>query len=141
MRVNEIRKRLAKHYQTVIGVRPVRFEILTGNYRVRFIRAPKMEPDSSEVQPLQVAPRRPWKISPQYIYAGLMLVVIGAAIGLLAGSVWLRSPAKGVAEEFWEPALRSPQPVILCVGHRLSSVFPGTTGAAPTQAYQIISTS
>jgi hypothetical protein len=139
VRVNEIRKRLAKHYQTVADARPVRFEILAGNYRVRFV-TPKPEPSVTEPQPVHRAPGRWWNAAPWYAYLGLVLAIVVLIAGLIAGSVWLRSPAKGAAEEFWGPAMRSPQPVILCVGHpvvyRLSRKYWLRGNATPPDHFQ-----
>lgn len=130
VRINEIRKRLAKHYQTVGEVRPVRFEILAGNYRVRFITAtPAVQ--VSEAQPVHRARGKWW-----YVSGGVALAVLG----LIASSLWLRPPAKNAAEEFWGPALRSPQPVILCVGHpvvyRLSRKYWLRSKAGPPDHFQ-----
>jgi hypothetical protein len=130
VRINEIRKRLAKHYQTVGELRPVRFEILAGNYRVHFI-TPTAAVQVTEVQPVHRARGKWW-----YVSGGVALAVLG----LIAISLWLRPPAKDAAEEFWGPALRSPQPVILCVGHpvvyRLSRKYWLRSKAGPPDHFQ-----
>jgi len=106
VRVNEIRKRLWKHYQATGDTCTIRFEIPVGKYRVRFI-PPNME-SAPQGQPTPRLLRRlPW-----YLYLAFALAVIGAVSGL----IWVRLPVSAI-DQFWGPVLRSPQPVILCMGH------------------------
>lgn len=130
VRVNEIRKRLAQYYQTGGGVGVVRFEVPSGCYRVKFVM-PEVEAER-KVEP---APRSARRRIPWYAYVAFVLTGALAVSGLL-----LLPPAKGAVENFWEPALRSPEAVILCSGHpvvyRLTHKYWVSRGLGPPDHFR-----
>ena len=75
VRMNELRKRLAKYYHDSEVSAPLRFTVPTGSYRVEF-----------DAPPLRSVP------APE-------------------------TPALSALELFWQPAVRSPRPVIICSPH------------------------
>ena len=131
VRVNEIRKRLAQYYQTGGGAGVVHFEVPSGCYRVKFAMPEvEVEKKKEELGPLTARRKISWRV-----YSGLLLVCILAVAGL----VWIRPPQSAL-DEFWEPALRSPEPVILCSGHpvvyRLTHKYWDQKGLGPTDHFR-----
>jgi hypothetical protein len=114
VRVNEIRKRLAKYYQENPD-QAVRFEIPAGSYRVEFktsslpVPVPAAAEDPSA--PLKLKQLR-WK----YATVSVCLAAV------LFGGFWLARPPDPLLT-FWRPALRSSNSVIICTGNPVTYGF------------------
>lgn len=108
VRANEVRKRLAQYYMQA-GNRPfpVRIELPPGHYVPQFLfdEGGAAEPESV---PQAMASRR-WRAA-----------VAVAVPALAAIALWLtgRPAARpGVLEQFWGPALRGSEAVLICLAH------------------------
>lgn len=103
VRVNELRKRLAKYYQQAEGLE-IRFEIPARGYRVEVVR---------EAPSVAKAAAKP------VTRHGEKWAAIAVAMLLVLGAGWwmTRSMAVGQLEKFWGPAMEAGQPVVLCAGH------------------------
>ncbi len=88
VRVNELRKRLAKYYQEATVRGEVRFTIPTGSYRVEFAPLTNVE--------------------------NVKAVANGAPAPAEAA---VAAPAPSALERFWRPALLSSRPVVICSPH------------------------
>lgn len=103
VRVNEIRKRLARYYQQEGAGDRVRLEVPIGSYRVEF-HTPTPE------SPPPAAPPKP-KRRPKILWiAGAALVPAAALV------LWLAHTPPPL-DLFWEPVLRSSKPVVICTVH------------------------
>ncbi|HWQ54532.1 MAG TPA: hypothetical protein VN442_12680 [Bryobacteraceae bacterium] len=101
VKASEVRKRLAQYYGDAGSASGIHIEIPSGSYTPEFrVAAPAAGP----------VPRTAWR---RY-WLPLTLLVIAAAGVTVA--TWLLRPA-GALDRFWEPVLRSQQPVLLCVAH------------------------
>lgn len=114
VRINEVRKRLAKHNQQAPHA-AVRFEIPGGGYRVDFhLEDPSQPPMLTEAVEVpaaaSVVPSVPRRLPRAVIIGGLLLV---AAMGAMLH----RARSRDLVEQFWGPALDARAPVVLCSGH------------------------
>lgn len=106
VRMNEIRKRLAKYYSEN-ACTGVHFELPLGGYHVEFRDEPSTTAKSMESAGPKASDARhpaPWK----YCWLALLVPV--------AGVMWF---ARGtdVVDQFWQPALHTSAPVIICTGN------------------------
>lgn len=112
---SEVRKRLAQYYQIPGHERELKIDLPSGSYAPDFhlpVGPVVIEPAATTKEVaamLPVAPRtrRVWWI------AGLSALVIVS--GMLVFAVFGAKP-QTLVDEFWKPILRSPEPVLLCVG-------------------------
>lgn len=107
VRATEVRKRLALYYDRTGGGGSLRIVLEPGTYVPEFRRNPGGSTPQSEPAP-QPAPRtivrRRWWIP-------------AAGAAALALFVWaILRPQPGPLREFWAPTLKSPKPVVICVG-------------------------
>jgi len=101
VRATEVRKRLAQAYGESGKDDGVRFEIPAGSYRVE-LRSSSAKPAAPVA--VRTRPRWPWLV------AALALLFAAAAL-------WgLRRPAASTLDQFWQPMLTSPKPVLIYCG-------------------------
>jgi hypothetical protein len=135
VRANEIRKRLAKYSQHAAGA-PVRLEIPPGGYRVEFHLAGQEEAVASVVQDETGSPAAHTSARSRWIYAAVGVLAI-AALGISFRNVG--GPVDALIA-FWEPALESSSPVILCSGHpvlyRFTPAFRDKIRGSPANNFQ-----
>ncbi|MDZ4800261.1 MAG: hypothetical protein SGI92_19050 [Bryobacteraceae bacterium] len=106
VRVNELRKRLAKYYQEAGAVR-VRFEIPARGYRVEVLPAVIVAPAE------EPSPRR--RLVPVALALGL---AVAAVAGVAFAGWWQWNQRKlDVLHRFWAPALESRSSILICAGH------------------------
>jgi hypothetical protein len=105
VRATEVRKRLAQAYGESGKDDEVRFEIPAGSYRVE-LRWGASKPVASAAVGASAKPR------------GIRLAAALALALVAAAAVWgLRRPAARTAlDEFWQPMLASPKPVLVYCG-------------------------
>lgn len=107
----EVRKRLAQYYQVPGHQGEVRVDLPVGHYLPEFTPAC---PRVAELLPA-VKPRR----RPEALWAAVAVVL--AAVGLLAFSLWSAS----AMDAFWAPVLKTPGPVLVCIGQPVAFNFAG----------------
>jgi hypothetical protein len=112
----EVRKRLAQYYVTPEGAAAkVRIELPSGTYAPEFHYAPAThEEGHAQAASTSVpAPKQGWR----WLIAGLC----GAAALLLAAGTASRlsraNPNRTLFQKFWEPILRSHEPLLVAVAH------------------------
>lgn len=133
VRANELRKRLAKHYQSLAEAPAVRFSMPPGSYRLEIQeqQPPAAAPVEPELPGAPAVPAElPVSLQPADAVAGSsagsrrrVFVAAGAICGFLALAVaiwfgygrWFAP--KTALDRFWEPALRSDRPVVICIPH------------------------
>jgi hypothetical protein len=125
VRANEVRKRLARYYESITDQVPVRLDMPTGAYRVEF----RVQEPAAEVQPAPAPPvAEGTRSSPNRVFRldwRRTLALAGvAAVAVLVGWVWY---PRTQIEQFWGPVLQTQGRVIVCTGHpvvyRLSKDF------------------
>lgn len=122
VRANELRKRLAKHYQSLSAPPAVRFSLPPGSYRLEILEQPPPTPTSVVVEsapaPPAVAPMPPPQPSPRK-RNWLSLAAIIAALVPLLGFLTYRmiAPQRTIVDQFWQPALDDARPVVICIPH------------------------
>jgi hypothetical protein len=102
VKANEVRKRLAQYYQDAGSGAELQIELPPGSYIPEF-----RWPRAARPNPPATRPRR-WT-----------LAAIPALLAICAVALWLWSGRStgGVLDQFWQPFLRTPRPVLLCVAH------------------------
>lgn len=100
VKANEVRKRLAQHYQEAGTRSNLRIDLPAGSY----------VPDFHLVEEAVVPPSVPPRVHRWWLVAVAVLAVLGAvfAFSRLTGQ-------KSAFDEFWAPVLASPRPVLLCL--------------------------
>ncbi len=112
VKANEVRKRLAQYYREPGACGAVQIELPAGSY------SPEFRWRSPAEIPAQLArPRRGWWIA---ALAGVALMAVAAV------ALW-RTSRPDALELFWQPVLRSPRPVLLCVAHPIVYFLGGDT--------------
>jgi hypothetical protein len=108
----EVRKRLAQFYITPQGAgSEVRIELPSGSYAPEF----RYAEEPARPAPAVVAPPRPrWKR--HMLLAGSSLAVLGLA-GVLAAELSGGDPNARVFQQFWDPVLKAPEPLLVAVAH------------------------
>jgi len=127
---NDVRKRLAQFYHQPEHQGEVRIELVPGSYTPVFslpgnlpdmpssvnlvteasCATEEIPPDFPPNTPAVPQPRRPL---PRMVLAGFALFAIAVAIGV---SAWRFTEPNRLLKLFWDPLLKSPNPVLLCVG-------------------------
>lgn len=120
----DVRKRLAQYYLEPGHSCELRIEIPPGSYIPRFIAFPvaaSREPEETDVAPVSILERGPFfasvagRLHPRTLMAAM--AAAGAAIFVvLALVVTLMHSSGGALYRFWKPVLRSPNPILLCIG-------------------------
>lgn len=108
IRMGEVRKRLAKYYYENPNAE-IRFDVPAGGYRVEFKLAPAnhVQATSADDSTPPIRSHLPWK----YMLAGLLVVITAGA------AFWLGfAKPPEVLTLFWQPALHSSAPVVICEG-------------------------
>lgn len=120
-RAHLLRNKLLEFYTHENPGQPVRIELPKGSYCPRFIEAefsvatapPDMEtapaPAPIAIEPVPAMPRH--ARSRRWIG---VLVLIGLLAVAMSVFVIKRRPARTALDEFWQPVLESPHPVLLC---------------------------
>jgi hypothetical protein len=106
VKANEVRKRLAQHYQESGAAVELQIELPPGSYSPEFRWAHPESPPPVPVTAQKPAPAHRW------VLAALPVVL---AICAAAGWLWLGRRGGGVLDQFWEPFLRNPRPLLLCI--------------------------
>lgn len=110
---SEVRKRLAQYYQISGHERELKIDLPSGSYAPDFhmpagpvVAAAPVTPVNATVPPPTPTSRLWWSalIAAAIVLAGLLAIV----------RFWPRPGT--VVDQFWMPILRSPEPVLLCVG-------------------------
>lgn len=108
VRANEVRKRLAQYYmQSGNRPFPVRIELPAGHYVPQF-HFDVAGTGERETAPAAAASRK-WRPA-----------AVLAVAALAATALWLTSrpdARPGILEQFWGPALRGPEAVLICLAH------------------------
>ena len=110
VRANEVRKRLARYYESLPEPGVIRLELPTGAYRIEFrtlTAAPPVEPVALPVIPAASQRRTAWN---------KQVAVLIAILVVAAGLAWFFRPTSPI-EQFWQPLLRASDRVIVCTGH------------------------
>jgi hypothetical protein len=111
MTAGEVRKRLAHYYQAPEARGELRILYEPGSYVPEFAPVIAASDENTNGVAVPIAPRRRRAI---WLAAAAVIVLIGSA-ALLAN--WRMAPrAYRAIDQFWEPFLRSPSPVLLCIG-------------------------
>lgn len=111
----EVRKRLAQYYVSPDGVAAdIRIDLLPGTYVPEFhYAAVKKEPEIAPLPPPAPARRPIGKIA---IWAALAVMALAAVA--VAYSRWTAAtPNEKLFRAFWQPALRSTEPLLVAVAH------------------------
>jgi hypothetical protein len=116
----EVRKRIAQYYQEPGRERELRLSLPAGSYVPHF-HFPEPEAAAAEVQPaepgvslnpLEVASEQVPSKARRWIWpAAVALVLIAAVAGF---AIWRQTRTSGF-DAFWDPILRSSDPVLFCV--------------------------
>lgn len=110
----EIRKRIAQFYADPGHESELRISLPPGSYVPQFHRPG--EPDATLHDPLAAHHAHHVRL-PRFFHHPFRLAISGIAIlgvGLALGW-WLRAPDRTGFEYFWNPVLRSPDPVLFCI--------------------------
>jgi hypothetical protein len=105
VKANEVRKRLAQHYQEAGSAAELQIELPPGSYM------PEFRCTHPEAPPVPLAARKP-AAARRWVLAALAMVL---GICLAAGWLSLGRRSAGVLDQFWEPFLRNPRPLLLCI--------------------------
>lgn len=112
MTAAEVRKRLAQYYQSAEDLGELRIVYEPGSYVPEFARLDT--PTETGAAPEAALPARARRRHP-WLAATAALFVAAAALAILAR--WRLPPSSDrPIDQFWEPFLRSPNPVLLCIG-------------------------
>lgn len=123
----EVRKRLAQYYVTPEGAAAeIRIDLPSGSYAPEFryaaatpevVATPEKETAPGPVRsPEGAAAGARWFMSRRRVLAGALALAVAAA----AAAVWkVRAPAPNVEafQRFWDPVLRSPDPLLIAMAH------------------------
>jgi hypothetical protein len=138
VRATEVRKRLSQYYANAPHAQPCRIEIPPGSYVPQFLPAAKPE-DAEKVDlqrnapppvalPRPPAPRRWLWIA---IVAVLSIAVPAGVLEAFRIAAEHRVQASMDANEvqlerFWEPAIRDPKSVLICIGSPTTYTYSGS---------------
>jgi len=100
----EVRKKLAQYYQEVGHESVVHIELPSGSYIAEFHFAPTRE----------VAIAAPARRRKRYVLAAG--TIIGVGLPILAVTLTLPNWKRSDLDRLWEPVLKAPGPVLVCVG-------------------------
>jgi YD repeat-containing protein len=118
----DLRRRLALYYREPDRRDELRIILPAGTYTPVFqsLAESKSPPFQPHAVPAVMDPPAPVKAlppkalsahrAPWYVLAGLIVLAAGAIVGL---ETW---PRRSASDNFWQPFLDSPDPVLLCVG-------------------------
>jgi hypothetical protein len=138
----EVRKRLAQYYVTPEGAgAEIRIDLPSGSYApdFRYVTAPAEEPRAAVPPPieLRVAPwrRRSWQLA-----AVLGIFAVATILAILKVSA--ATPSAEAFQKFWDPVLRSSDPLLIAVAHPLvyhpsSRALRMSEGNQPPQDVQV----
>ncbi len=101
----EIRKRLLEYYQEERHAGELRIDLAPGSYAPRFMEGEQPAAPKKATEPPTRRWRWGWIMLPACFAAGALVAVLWP--GMLA--------PRGAIDRFWEPVLKSRQPVVLCV--------------------------
>ena len=141
----DVRKRLAQYYLEPGHSCELRFEIPPGSYIPRFVAFPvaaAREPEETDVVPVSILERGPFfATAARRLHPRTFIAVVaagGAAIFLmLVLAAILMHSSGGALDRFWKPVLRSPNPLLLCIGawnQSTSATRPAGSQLAPSGA-------
>ena len=117
MTAGEVRKRLTQYYQSDEANHALRIVYEPGSYVPAFARAAG-SPEGEAAQSARTPVVRSWRDRRAWI-AAASLVVVASALAL--GGPWRTEKPQTAIDQFWAPFLRSPNPVLLCIGDPISS--------------------
>lgn len=138
VRATEVRKRLSQYYASAPHAQPCRIEIPPGSYVPQFLPAARPEdPEKPDLQrnaspplvlPGPPAPRRWLWIA---IVAVLFIAVPAGVLEAFRITAEHRVQASMDANEvqlerFWEPAIRDPKSVLICIGSPTTYTYSGS---------------
>lgn len=135
----EVRKRLAQYYVTPEGsASAIRIDLPPGAYVPEF-RYARNAPLEERPATKMVYDQRRWWTRGVILTGGLLLLVAAGAMALMRIGA---DPNAEAFRRFWEPVLRTPEPLLLAVGHPI--VYHASSRAAklseerlPPQAFPL----
>src|SRR5258708_4052771 len=122
----EIRKRIAQYYQEPGHDGEIRISLPAGSYVPQFhwphvsqvaAAASGAEPESLtvvHVHPEIVASPREVLRSRKHVLIGVAIMLLGVCVAV-GGALWWRSLQRSAFDVFWEPILKSGDPVLFCI--------------------------
>jgi hypothetical protein len=136
VKANEIRKKLALYYGGEGAGEALRIDIPAGSYIAEF-SAPHEAP--APPAPAPAIPRR--RSLSRWIFGVAALPLVAAGVFLA-----LRHSGSTTLDRFWAPALESPRPVVICIGHpvvyllsrRVHEAYQATRKIDPRQGPYVI---
>jgi hypothetical protein len=109
----EIRKKLAQYYQEPGHESDARIELLSGSYIAEFHFADPGTPSTPSVAAVPVPLPQPRRRKPYVaIFVAAAAVIALALVSTVALDGWRRSSL----DQFWNPVVKAPGPVLVCVG-------------------------
>jgi len=137
VRATDVRKRLSQYYANVPRSGACRIEIPPGSYIPQFQAQVGMaaeeeallgEPVASSLPVPQLPAGRPWL---RFGLAALVIAVGAALLGAYRFSAGKQVHAFTDAnemqlEQFWQPAMRDPKPVLICIGSPTTYTYSGS---------------
>lgn len=116
----DVRKRLAQYYLQSGHSSELRIEIPPGSYIPRFIAYPIAAPQEPEETDEAPAPHRERSrilapIAGRRRWGAMAIAGVGMLV-LLALVLTTARSSEGALNRFWQPVLRSPNPILLCIG-------------------------
>lgn len=137
VRATEVRRRLSQYYGNFPHASACRIEIPPGSYIPQFrvldeVAAEEETVAGERIAPGALLPDSPAKPGRLRLAIVAMLVVLAAA-GVTAYRLWAAHQVKAVAdadeaqlEQFWQPALQDPKPVLICIGSPTTYTYSGS---------------
>lgn len=120
----DVRKRLAQYYLEPEHSCELRIEIPPGSYIPRFAAFPvgaPQQPEDTDVAPVSIRERRAFIASVAGRLRSRTFIALMAAAGaaifvMLTLALTLTHSSGGALYRFWQPVLRSQNPILLCIG-------------------------
>jgi hypothetical protein len=138
VRATEVRKRLSQYYASSPHARSCRIEIPPGSYVPHFVAPDKPEEpeEADRSEPNRPAPSlsRPPEARRWFLMGIVALLLIAVPAGILEVSriaaehrVQASVDAnEAQLEHFWEPAIRDPKSVLICIGSPTTYTYSGS---------------
>lgn len=117
VQAGEVRRRLEQFYQVAVEPSDLRIELTAGSYVPHF----HLQSPEAAVRPVVDGQSQP-SVTGQAGRRGLLwlaIVSLCALVTIAAGIIWVSgrhaADRTSVTQQFWAPALASPQPVLICL--------------------------
>jgi hypothetical protein len=151
VQAGDVRRRLEQFYQAHPGTAGPRIDLPVGSYLPHFLwpvqeKTPPSTPHATEPDPpaRKTIPLRPMSL----VALAVLILAVTAAFLYRSSSTSARPPSR--IEQFWAPALATPQPVLICLAkpvvyrptldlyRRYSGQHPGTFQSEVERSNQVL---